>query len=102
MAVYSKKYDLIVVGVPFNDTTYGIRFIHAATGAPDIDFGVEGGDSSMSRTVSLPAAIGAHMILTGKITETGVLRPVLPGIYNPVLDELATMDIACEERTETY
>ncbi len=67
-----------------------------------IDFGVEGGDSSMSRTVSLPAAIGAHMILEGKITETGVLRPVLPGIYNPVLDELATMDIECKEHTETY
>jgi saccharopine dehydrogenase (NADP+, L-glutamate forming) len=67
-----------------------------------IDFGLEGGDSSMSRTVSLPAAIGAHMILAGKITETGVLRPVLPGIYNPVLDELATLDIACEEHTETY
>jgi hypothetical protein len=67
-----------------------------------IDFGIEGGDSSMSRTVSLPAAIGAHMILAGEITETGVLRPVLPGIYNPVLDELATLNIECDERTETY
>lgn len=67
-----------------------------------IDFGVEGGDSSMSRTVSLPAAISAHMILEGKITETGVLRPVMAGIYNPVLDELATMDIECKEHTETY
>ncbi len=67
-----------------------------------IDFGIEGGDSSMSRTVSLPAAIGAHMILQGKITETGVLRPVLPGIYNPVLDELATMNIECKEHTESY
>ncbi len=67
-----------------------------------IDFGIEGGDSAMSRTVSLPAAIAAHMILSGEITEPGVLRPVLPGIYNPVLDELATLNIACEERTETY
>ena len=67
-----------------------------------IDVGVEGGDSSMSRTVSLPAAIAAHMILEGKITETGVLRPVLPGIYNPVLDELATLNIACEEHTKSY
>jgi saccharopine dehydrogenase-like NADP-dependent oxidoreductase len=67
-----------------------------------IDVGVEGGDSSMSRTVSLPAAIAAHMILEGKITETGVLRPVLPGIYNPVLDELATLNIACEEYTKSY
>jgi saccharopine dehydrogenase (NADP+, L-glutamate forming) len=67
-----------------------------------IDFGLEDGDSAMSRTVSLPAAIAAHMLLEGEITETGVLRPVLPGIYNPVLDELATLDIACREHTETY
>ena len=67
-----------------------------------IQFGEEGGDSAMSRTVSLPAAIAAHMILSGEITESGVLRPVLPGIYEPVLDELATMGIALTERTETY
>jgi len=65
-----------------------------------IDFGIKDGDSSMSRTVSLPAAIGAHMILEGKITAPGVLVPVTPDIYNPVLDELATMSIECKERTE--
>jgi saccharopine dehydrogenase-like NADP-dependent oxidoreductase len=67
-----------------------------------IDFGQPGGDSAMSRTVSLPAAIAAHMLLRGEITETGVLRPVVPGIYNPVLDELASLNIACREHTETY
>lgn len=67
-----------------------------------IDFGLEDGDSSMARTVSLPAAIATHMILNGSITETGVLRPVLPGIYNPVLDELAEMNITCEEHTEPF
>ncbi|MBU0743154.1 saccharopine dehydrogenase NADP-binding domain-containing protein [bacterium] len=67
-----------------------------------IDFGIENGDSSMSRTVSLPAAIGVHMILQGKITDRGVLVPVMPGIYEPVLDELATMSIKCVEETETY
>ena len=67
-----------------------------------IDFGIEGGDSSMSRTVSLPAAIGVHMIMQGKITTPGVLRPVTPEIYNPVLEELATLNIACEEHTEKY
>jgi hypothetical protein len=65
-----------------------------------IDYGIENGDSSMSRTVSLPAAIGAHMILKGEITDTGVLVPVTPGVYNPVLDELEAMNIACVERTE--
>jgi len=67
-----------------------------------IDFGIEGGDSSMSRTVSLPAAIGAHMILQDKITTPGVLRPVSAEIYNPVLDELATLGIECKENTEAF
>jgi saccharopine dehydrogenase-like NADP-dependent oxidoreductase len=67
-----------------------------------IDFGIEGGDSSMSRTVSLPAAIGVHMILQGKIATPGVLRPVTAEIYNPVLDELETLDIKCTERTEKF
>lgn len=67
-----------------------------------IDYGIPNGDSSMSRTVSLPAAIGIDMILTGRISATGVLRPVTPDIYNPVLDGLAQLNISCKERTETY
>jgi len=67
-----------------------------------IDYGIPGGDSSMSRTVSLPAAIGVDMILAGRITETGVLRPLSPGIYNPVLDELATLNITCQEKAESF
>ncbi len=65
-----------------------------------IDFGQPNGDSSMARTVSLPAAVGAKMILTGAIKDTGVHVPVKPEIYNSVLDELATMDINCVEKTE--
>lgn len=67
-----------------------------------IDYGIPNGDSSMSRTVSLPAAIGVDMILTGRINVTGVLRPVTPNIYNPVLNELANLNISCKERTETF
>ncbi len=67
-----------------------------------IDFGIEGGDSSMARTVSLPAAIATHMILKGEITGHGVLRPVMGNVYNPVLDELARMNITCEEHTEEF
>jgi len=64
-----------------------------------IDYGIPHGDSSMARTVSLPAAIGANLILTGKIMQPGVHVPVKPEIYNPVLDELATLDIKCVEKT---
>ncbi len=64
-----------------------------------IDFGIPGGDSSMARTVSLPAAIASKLILQGKIKETGVHIPVIPSIYNPVLDELESMSIVCKEKS---
>jgi len=66
-----------------------------------IEFGQPDGDSAMARTVSLPAAVGAKLILTGAINETGVHIPVKPDIYNPVLDELTRMGITCEETTES-
>ena len=64
-----------------------------------IDYGQPDGDSSMARTVSLPAAIGAAMILTGRINLPGVHVPVEKAIYGPVLDELANLDIRCVEKT---
>ena len=83
------------------------RFVARFPGRPDertsstmIDFGQPEGDSSMARTVSLPAAVATKLILTGKIRDLGVHVPVKPEIYNPVLDELATMNIRCVERTE--
>jgi len=62
-----------------------------------IDYGIPGGDSSMSRTVGLPAAIGARLVLEGRIGETGVRVPVTPDIYNPILDELAALGIRFKE-----
>ncbi|PIE76321.1 hypothetical protein CSA17_02840 [bacterium DOLJORAL78_65_58] len=67
-----------------------------------VDYGVRYGDSSMSRTVSLPAAIAAELILRGRIPQRGVLRPVHPEIYNPVLDELAEMNIVCKDESMSY
>ncbi len=64
-----------------------------------IAYGIPHGDSSMARTVSLPAAIAVKLILTGKITATGVHVPVIPEIYNQVLDELETLGIKCVEET---
>jgi len=65
-----------------------------------IDFGIPGGDTSMARTVGLPAASGARMVLEGEISLTGVHIPVLPEIYEPVLGELERLGIACVERAE--
>jgi saccharopine dehydrogenase-like NADP-dependent oxidoreductase len=65
-----------------------------------VDYGIPHGDSAMSRTVSLPAAIATKLILDGKIKETGVRIPVDPEIYEPVLKELERLGIVCEEKTE--
>lgn len=65
-----------------------------------VDYGIPHGDSAMSRTVSLPAAIATKLILDGKIKETGVRIPVDPEIYEPVLKELEHLNIVCEEKTE--
>jgi saccharopine dehydrogenase-like NADP-dependent oxidoreductase len=65
-----------------------------------IDFGIPNGDSSMNRTVGLPAAVGVRLILEGKITSRGVLVPVLPEIYEPALVELERLGIQFSERTE--
>jgi saccharopine dehydrogenase (NADP+, L-glutamate forming) len=53
--------------------------------------------TAMARTVGLPMAIGAKLLLNGKIRERGVLLPVKPELYNPILDELATLGIAFTE-----
>ena len=62
-----------------------------------LDYGSPSTDTSIARTVALPAAIGVEMILSGKIKEKGVHIPVIPGIYNPVLDRLETMGIKMVE-----
>ncbi|PIU58071.1 MAG: saccharopine dehydrogenase [Deltaproteobacteria bacterium CG07_land_8_20_14_0_80_38_7] len=63
-----------------------------------IDFGIPNGASSMSRTVGLPSAIAANMILHGDIKLNGVHIPVLPEIYQPILAELSKSGIKFEER----
>jgi len=63
-----------------------------------IETGIPNGDSAMSRTVSLPAAIAAAFILEKKIDMPGVHIPVAPEIYNPVLDELEKMGLKFTEK----
>jgi len=62
-----------------------------------IDFGVPGGDSAMARTVSLPTAIASRLICEGRLDLTGVRIPVDRAIYEPVLKEMATLGIVCQE-----
>jgi saccharopine dehydrogenase-like NADP-dependent oxidoreductase len=62
-----------------------------------LDFGSPLTDTSIARTVALPAAIGVEMILKSEIRETGVHIPVIPAIYNPVLNALEVLGIKMNE-----
>ncbi len=62
-----------------------------------VDFGSLKTNTSIAKTVGLPAAIAADMILKGKIKLSGVYIPVIPEIYNPVLDRLEQIGISMEE-----
>jgi saccharopine dehydrogenase (NAD+, L-glutamate forming) len=54
--------------------------------------------TAMSKTVGLPIAIAARMILNGSMKLTGVQLPVIPEIYNPVLQELESFGISFKEK----
>ena len=66
-----------------------------------IDFGIPGGDSSMNRTVGLPAAVATRFILEGRFTQAGVIVPVMKEFYEPALEELESLGIQFSEEVET-
>jgi saccharopine dehydrogenase-like NADP-dependent oxidoreductase len=90
--------DMIVLYHDFEISYEGARREHVTSTL--VDYGVPGGDSAMARTVSLPAAIASRLILEGRLALAGVRVPVMPEIYEPVMDELETLGIKCHERTE--
>eukprot|EP01059_Diplonema_ambulator_P030293 TRINITY_DN512_c0_g1_i1.p1 TRINITY_DN512_c0_g1~~TRINITY_DN512_c0_g1_i1.p1 ORF type:complete len:446 (+),score=260.74 TRINITY_DN512_c0_g1_i1:50-1387(+) len=63
-------------------------------------YGLDDGTTAMSRTVGLPVAIAARMVLEGRITLTGIQIPIIPDIYNPILEELANEGIIFEDAVD--
>jgi saccharopine dehydrogenase (NADP+, L-glutamate forming) len=55
-------------------------------------------NTAMAKTVGLPLAIAAKLLLEGKIKSRGVVIPVDKDIYNPVLKELSQNGISLIER----
>lgn len=56
--------------------------------------GLDHWHTAISRTVGLPAAIGAKLILNGNIKTRGVLFPWAKEVYEPILAELEDLGIA--------
>lgn len=63
-----------------------------------LDFGTPATNTSIARTVALPASIAVKLILSGKINLAGVYRPVIPEIYEPILNELSHIGIRMNEQ----
>ena len=55
--------------------------------------------TAMAKTVGLPLAIAAKLILQEKLKLTGLHIPILAEIYEPVLEELTKQGIQFEEKT---
>ncbi|HLO58491.1 MAG TPA: saccharopine dehydrogenase family protein [Bacteroidales bacterium] len=59
-------------------------------------------NTAMAKTVGLPLAIAAKMILTGQIKLTGVLIPTVKEIYEPVLCELEKYGVSFREGLKSF
>lgn len=53
-----------------------------------IAFGEASGETAMAKTVGYPLGIAAELIANGDIKEKGVIGPVSPDIYLPILSQL--------------
>lgn len=58
--------------------------------------------TAMAKTVGLPVGMATLKILNGAITRKGVLRPIYPDVYNPILEELEAYDIKFKEQKVEY
>lgn len=54
--------------------------------------------TAMARTVGLPVAIAAKLVLNGQVKQRGVLLPLAAELYDPILDELAQRGMVFDER----
>lgn len=54
--------------------------------------------TAMAKTVGLPVGILAKLMLQGKISQRGVVIPIHPELYEPVLQELETYGIRFVEQ----
>jgi len=65
-----------------------------------IDYGIPNGDTSMSRTVSLPVGIAVRLVLDGHFKLTGLQFPTRSELYTPILNDLESMGIKFVEKVE--
>jgi hypothetical protein len=87
--------DLIVMWHRF---TYELEGQEKEIQASLIAKGDDSTFTAMAKTVGLPLAITARLLLQCKIQSRGVVIPVSPEFYNPILQELGTLGIRLDEK----
>jgi saccharopine dehydrogenase-like NADP-dependent oxidoreductase len=87
--------DMIVMWHQFGVEMGGSKKVIQATLVAQGDDSIH---TAMAKTVGLPMAIAAKLVLLDKIKTRGVAIPTTPEFYTPVLDELETLGIMLTER----
>ena len=65
-----------------------------------VSTGEPGGPTAMARTVGLPTAAAAQLLLDGKLPLTGCHIPTHPLVYKPVLRELSAAGLEFSEKSQ--
>ncbi|MBN3583981.1 saccharopine dehydrogenase NADP-binding domain-containing protein [Algoriphagus aestuarii] len=95
--LYPEDKDMIVMQHLFEiQTKEGFRKINSSL----VCFGEDATYTAMAKTVGLPLAIAVDLFLDQKIKATGLLTPVIPQIYEPILAKLEEFGIRFIEKTE--
>lgn len=96
--LYPEDKDMIVMQHLFEiKSSEGIKEIRSSL----VCYGEDSIYTAMAKTVGLPLAIAIDLFLDRKINLTGLHVPVLPEIYNPILDELSRRGIRFTEEVRT-
>jgi saccharopine dehydrogenase-like NADP-dependent oxidoreductase len=93
-ALHPTDKDFIVMWHRFGYTQDGAEKVIQASLVATGDDSIR---TAMAKTVGLPLAIAAKLLLQGKLTARGVLMPIAPEFYTPILAELSTLGITLVE-----
>lgn len=93
-----EDHDLVVMQHQFRYTVKGKQTeLHASLAVE----GEVNGQTAMAKTVGFPLGIATRLVLEDKIPQRGVILPIYPEIYTPVLSELSRMNVKFVEATIT-
>lgn len=91
--------DMIVMYHKFG---YELNGVQRQIDSTMVSIGADQTYTAMAKTVGLPLGIVTLMLLNGEISTKGVIRPIYPEIYNPILKTLEQYSIRFKETEREY